>query len=543
MTLKARLPILVSWLLIGAFALGFSLLGIARYESTFSHDWRDEAVNNQMMVNTAGGRILLSTVKGTHRHHRHFRPAFVLLSVPYVFFKDVRIWYVLVAFAGALGGLAAFRLGRTLLGTQTAGLLACAAWLCWPPLHEVTLGNLDPETLVAAAWLFAAMFYVEKRFWGYLAFAVLALCCKETQAPVLAAFGVVALFQKRSPRWWGASLVIGTAWFVLALWVVIPSYHPAFATVYNRFIGVAGADFPAGFFAALMHDPLGTLSMVFSREHVGLLVRILRPLGFLSLFSPLTLIGPASVVLQILLLKDPLPVRQTHMVSAILPFVFWSALEGIRRLGGWSARFDFVGAARRPLVHLTLLSLMLATAVVQAFGPGIFGLYQNYGREPFHGIQASNVLSADFRTPTPAERRVVEVLENVGPKEAVSANSRLLLLLSSRPEIYEFGMQKRPGDFASTQIVALWFFEVECRTCTYNYLTPQNLALAAQLVERGSFGVAALDEAFAVLVSRSFPPKNLRADPSLESPFLEQIKALAERLERQEGLLRDQPRK
>ncbi len=532
-----------SMLLALAWAMIFSFLGIKKYESTFSHDWRDEAVNNQMMYNTARGDIYYSTVKGEHRHHRHFRPMFLAASIPYLFVRDARAWFTLAAFVCALGSLAAFRLGKTLIGGGLGGLLACVLWLCWPALHEIALGNLDVETLAATLWLFAAAYYVQSRFKGFIVFSILALCCKETQAPILAAFGVIALIQRRPVKWWATGLVAGALWFVIALKVIIPIYHPTFDTIYNRFIGLSGHSFPASFFAALFKNPGETLAAVFSKEHLGLLARTIRGLGFLPVFSPLQLIGCSSIVAQVLLLKDPLPVRQAHMICAILPFAFWAALESAKRAAGWFTRIPFIGEQKAMIARRTLMALMIACSLYTISDTGIFGQYQNYGSEPLSAMKASNVLDPVFIHPTDAERRAFEATQKIPEDATVTANSRLLLILSNRSRLFEYGTQKIPAELSGTDFIVLWFLEAQCRTCTFTYLNPDNLELAAKLVRDGHFEIAAMDPAFAILATPGLDLSAWKNNPADPQTFIDKVEELAGRLRRDEGLPFDEPRK
>jgi uncharacterized membrane protein len=537
-----NLPILLTAVLVACATVLFSQLGIKRYQSTFSYDWRDEAVNNQMMYNTAKGDFLLSTIKGTHRHHRHFRPMFLPASLAYLLTPDARAWYIEAALILALGAFAAFSLGSRLLGGPWSGFLAAMLWLLWPPLREIGLNNMDPEIFAATFWLFAASFYAEKRFGVFFLCAILAVCCKETQAPVLAAFGVVALIQRRPRVWWLSSILVGSAWFLIAVKLIIPSYHPTFDTVYNRFIGVDGTDFPGGFLRKLAGDFPGTLALIFSKEHLSIVRGILRPLGYLAVFSPVPLIGLGPILLQMFLLKDPLPVRQAHMLTAMVPFAFWATLDGARQFGEWLSRLSQGEAREKVIAWRMLLFLLISTSVYFSSLPGIFGLYQNYGQEPLESLRASNMLDPAFRTPTAAEKRAAEAVSRILPGEVVVANSRLLLLLSSRSRLYEFGLQNETGDFAEAQAVALWFLKAECRTCTYSEWSPESLRLAGDLVESGRFGVAVFDPAFAIVTSSAFPPKNYRADPSLKEAYLARLGELSERLTKEEGLPPDEPR-
>ncbi|MCZ7584816.1 MAG: DUF2079 domain-containing protein [Deltaproteobacteria bacterium] len=431
---------------------------------------------------------------------------------------------------------------KKIFASPWAGLGAAAAWLCWPAVHDLTLGAMDTETLAGPLWLFAALFFAERRPIAFWIAAVAALTCKETHGPVLAAFGVIALVQRRPKSWIAAPILVGLAWFVLAVKVIIPSYFPEFPTVYNRFIGVASTEFPAGFFKALIADPGATLGLVFSREHLALVYRIAKPFAFLAVFGPLPLVAALPIGGLIFLLKDPLPVRQVHILAGILPFVFWASLEGARRLSQFAARVTKIAPEKRGRVHGAAAWLLPAVAAVQVAGPGTFGLYQNYGNRPMASMRASNVLDPAFRTPTDAERRALDAVRSIPPDIKVAANARFLLYLSARPEFQEFGIQHTVKDFAGVPLVVLWFPRAECRTCVYARWTPELLSLAAHLVEAGDYGVAAFDPAFAILSSRRYPPQGFEPRADLEEPFRERMNELLEIAEAGSPWPRDLPR-
>ncbi|MCB1154995.1 hypothetical protein KDL45_15170, partial [bacterium] len=265
-----------------------------------------------------------------------------------------------------------------------------------------------------------------------------------------------------------------------------------------------------------------------------------RSLGYLSLLSPVALLGTGTIALQILLQNEPLPVRQTHMLAALLPFTFWAALRGAAWLSANIAKLRVVGTRRQKDAALGLVGVMIAASVVFHIGPqSLFGKYQNYGRDRFERYgDATHVLAKSFRTPTPAERDAVQALDAIDQDAFVIANSRLLLLLSNRRRLGEFGNQIDLNGFDEAQYIALWFLEAECRTCTYAHLSPESLDLAAELVTSGRFTATHATDAFALLTA--VRESAMRPTPENER-YLARLADLKGRLERDEGLPPDIP--
>ncbi len=487
-------------------ALFTTLLG-ARYHGLQSYDPRDEAVNNQILHNTAHGRLVFSTVKGDAVFHRHFRPIFVPLAVPYIVHSGPLTYYLTTSLILALGALFAFGLGRSLFGDDRFALLAGLAWLMFPPVHELALGNFDPETIAATFWLGAFYFFhrrLPKPFW---LFALLAVCCKETHAPILAAFGVLALIQKRRWTWIAPPIAVGCAWFILAVTTIIPAYTPEFRMVYNRLAGVESPHFWHDFLHSISTDPAAVFAQIFNPEDGYLLGKLLLAGGGAALLSPLSLLPVGSIVIQILLHKDPLPVRQAHMLAGLIPFLFAATLLGIKRVANrWPNN--------RRLPALLLAGLLgwslLATALPGPFGPG-----RTYGEEDY---LPTTLFDPEWYAASEVAIAAGPLLEKIPPDAIVMTNERYLLPLSSRAELREFGTQKTLEDFADMDFLLIGLTQPRCPTCTYALPTPHALRLAVQLITSGRFTVLETTE-FAVLLQQNSKatPNNLKTQHAIQS--------------------------
>jgi len=475
-----RWSIAVLLLAVIGFTLAFTWLLHARYRAFFSYDPRDEAVNNQTLYNTAHGHLLRSTIKGDIIFHMHFRPIFLPLAIPYLFHRGPTAYYFATALILALGALAAFGLGEDLFGDRRLALLAGLAWLLFAPLHELALGNFDPETLVATLWLAAFLFFrrrLAKPFW---LFAILAVTAKETQAPVLAAFGVLALIERRKWTWSVLPIAIGSVWFIASLKLIIPLFHPAFDTIYGRFAGVHTTSFWPDFLGAWRANPRYMLELIFSAEHLRLLGMVLAATGGLAAFSPLTLIPAGPILLEIILLADPLPVRQAHVLAAVAPFVFAAGLLGLARLGRWLG-------GKKNTVSAVLLVAWLALLLVLPWLAGPFGKGRTYGAE---NQLPDTLFDAGWYRARPDAERAWAMIGRINPDAPAMTNERYLLALSSRAELYEFGNQGGNLEaYNDVDWILLGLTEPWCPTCTYARLTPASLDTALRLIRENRFVV------------------------------------------------------
>ena len=488
--MKHRNAVIILTISVLLFTAVFTTLLHMRHKTFFSHDWRDEAVNNQLIYNTSQGKLLYSTIKGPMIFHRHFRPIFLICAIPWVIYSHIQTWFFTVSLILAMGAFAIYSLARRRNKTPGMALGFALAYLTWPPLHEITLGNYDPETLVATFLLFAMSAYDSEKLRGFWIWILMALICKETMAVVLFGIGVMALFHRRKWVWWALPMVGAVVWFVTSIKLIIPIYHPSFDTIYGRFIGceTGVGSFPGCFISALVSQPAKTFLLIFSKEHWLLLWGLLRGAGIAGVIGLEWLIPALPITLMILVHKDPHPVRQAHILSSMLPFIFIAGMMGIDRISALMARISNSRFSEN-IATWALLTMLLATNVLLFFFPGVFGVWQNYGTDPLPGFTPSRVFDKQFYNYSEQNAQAWETIALIPDKEPVMTNNRFLLALSSRPVLREFGTQTSLKDFQNLKYLLISLIEPPCRTCTFNELNKTNLTQLIQLVEKGHYKV------------------------------------------------------
>lgn len=524
---RHRWTIALLALAICAFTLAFTALSHWRFTAFKNLDPRDEAVNNQILYNTAHGQPLRSTIKGHTIFHRHFRPVFLLLSIPYLIHSGPTTYYFAVALLLALGALAAFMLGVDLFGDRRLGLLCGLAWLLFPPVQELALGMFDPETVAATFWLFAFVYFQRRQIRPFWLFAFLAIICKETHAPILAALGVIALIQRRRWTWSALPIAVGAVWFVVAVKFIIPLYFPNFALVYNRFVGVDSMNFWGDFLHGWATAPGAMLAAIFSREHLHFLLMLLLAGGGLAVLSPLTLLATGPILLEIFLHKDPLPVRQAHIIAGIAPFVFAATLLGVARLAQWVKKKRIVKS--KSAVPAALLVGLLILGLVMPWLSGPFGRGRTYGVEDY---LPTSLFDGRWFDQSARDRRAWQMIGKIGADAPAMANERYLLAMSTRPVLYEFGNQGDDLDaYNSVDWILLGLTEPRCPTCTYALLTPESLAMAVRLIQSGRFAVA--DAAEHVILLRRRSVAGPEVAPETRAEVIAALVAMARQKERE----------
>jgi len=292
--------------------------------------------------------------------------------------------------------------------------------------------------------------------------------------------------------------------------------------VYNRFAGVQSPDFWGDITRSVFADPSGWLAEIFRPEDGYLFGKLLLATLGLALLGPLALLPAGTIILQILLHKDALPVRQTHMLAGFVPFLFAAMLIGIKRVADWLPQRRFVTAA--------LLTAVMAWNVAAAFLPGPFGPSRTYGRED--GLYPTTLFSRDFYRRDSAKGWLV--IDAVPDDAAVIANSRLLLPLSSRAVLREFDSHDDlESALAEVDWIALTFSEPRCLTCTFAKLKPQSLRHLAERLRAGHFVVVVLTDQEMLL--RRLGPEDDATPGQIHQDAAHLLEAEASRIERESG--------
>jgi uncharacterized membrane protein len=261
--MRSRIPSLVVVLLIAAYVLVFAAVGIRQHDAFLTHK-EDLGQIDQAVWNSLHGRWLVETDED-HQSTRltdHVEPSFILSSLVFLVWDDVRALLVWQALVLALGAWAIFLLARDVLGTASiprsslpvlptvvsgqeggpggrpvpglpapwpASGRACGArsggapvarerehrvkawlaalfaliYLLFPALEAAHLAEFHAAPLAAAPIAFALLFLERRQWRRFVLAALLVVAVKEEMALVGAMLGVaglvVALHDFRGP--------------------------------------------------------------------------------------------------------------------------------------------------------------------------------------------------------------------------------------------------------------------------------------------------------------------------------------------------------
>ena len=414
------------------FAAIYGLLSWLKYRAYM--DARFDLGNMvQAVYNTAHGHFLEITTgelkpRQMSRLGSHVDPILALFALPWLVWPSPVMLLVLQAVIVATGAWPAYRLGTRVTRDPRAGAFLAGAYLLYPAVGFLVLNEFHPVALATPLLLWAFLYIEEGRWLWALPFIVLAAVCKETVPLVIGAMGVYFAIRKRSWR----PLILtaaAAAYFAVAVWVIIPHFNgdqSAFIARYGDYGQGAGEVVKT----AVTH-PGQTVADIAALGNLDYWLKLLWPLGFASLFSPLTVLIAAPELLLNALSATTFQRRiEFHYTALEIPFLFAAAVLGVMRLwrwlGGGFRRVEKAMAGQRVRREtLALLVLLAALAGNYFMGPLPFSL-------PGAGYDGKDYAR------TAHTAALAEAVSMIPTGAKVSANNNAGAQLAARRVVYVF---------------------------------------------------------------------------------------------------------
>ena len=184
----------------------------------------------------------------------HVDPILVLLAPLWWIYPGPELLLFVQAAALAAGIYPAVRLAlKHTDSALVAGLLG-AWYLAFPWIVWNAFDEFHPVTLAIPLLLYAIWFLDEHRISIFAVFAGLAIITGELIGLTVAGLGLWYAIRYRRFRVGGAIALVGTAWTVVAVAVIVPAFSEGEASrYYDRFESVGGS--PTGLLKTLFTDP------------------------------------------------------------------------------------------------------------------------------------------------------------------------------------------------------------------------------------------------------------------------------------------------
>lgn len=399
----------------------FSTLTILKHEA-FQTTAFDLGNMDQAVWNSLRGRFLPFTNWGEEgtRLAYHVDPILILISPLYFIYSDPKTLLVFQTLVVALGALPLFWLAKEMFGESLVALVFPLVYLLFPALEAANMFDFHPTTIAAPLLLYAFYYLWKRRYPWFFLFSFLIMTCKEEMPLLVLMMGLYILIAQRNWRVGLSTIALGLAWFIVALYIVIPHYNPGGRSPYLAAYGYLGQG-PLTMLRTMVMEPGVVLRNVLTREKLSYLGNLLAPAAFLSLLAPQVLLLFAPTLAINLLSAKPefYTLEKFHYAAPLVPFVVLSALFGVYYLGEFLSLRLKVGR-HGPLYLLSAL-VLLSTLLY----------HRGHGFTPLG-------LRFKMAQVTPHHRLAKELMALIPKGATVSAQSRLNAHLSQRPKIYMF---------------------------------------------------------------------------------------------------------
>jgi uncharacterized membrane protein len=414
-------PGVLLWGAMASYAVAFSALSILRHRA-FQTGRFDLGNMVQAVWSTAHGNLLQITgLRGDQisRLAAHFDPILAAFAPLWLVWPSPDVLLVTQAVAIAFGALPVYWLARKHLGSQRAALGFALAYLLYPPTQWLTLNEFHPVALACPLLLFAIWYLDEGRLLPFAIFAALAVTTKEEIGLVVGGLGLWYALEHRRRAEGAAIFALGTAVALVAIEVVVPHFNRAgSSSFFSRYSEVGGS--PSGIVHTAVHHPWKIVTTAVTGRGLGYLVRLLLPLGLLTLFAPLFLLAAVpELAINLLSAAATQTSIRFHYTAGLIPVLIAGSIFGAARL-----------LRDRPQLRVPLATGALVLALAANYALGAIPLWRYFPGGEQAQAYAARVSRHD--------RLAAQALRMIPSHAVVSATNTLGAHLSARHRILSF---------------------------------------------------------------------------------------------------------
>lgn len=313
----------------------FTILSFLRYLS-FTANALDLGTFLQPLSNTMRGNFMeYTSINYPFYEKCRFGNHLELIYLPLaIFIHLVKGPYLFLLIQTFILGISAFPLYRItvrVLEDKVIALFISLCYLCYTGLHYLNLFDVhgDAFAIFFIFLSFDALLRNRKKYWLYI---VLALLCKEYVALTVFGFGITVSFANKNRRIGIATSLISILYFLSAHYLIMPFFNKGELPLFeiSRHYGhVGGEKGLLGIITFLISHPLMFIKLLFAGKNIESLFYMFFPVGFLSFFSPVYLLGAVPVIL-----KDSLFGMNigNHRLALVIPYLFLALIFTAKKI-------------------------------------------------------------------------------------------------------------------------------------------------------------------------------------------------------------------
>lgn len=409
----------ILWFLSLALVFIFSYIGIMRHFA-FSSGGIDMGVTDQALWNTVKGRALFSSLDGNINHlGAHFEPVLFLIAPLYFVWPSIMILILLQALALGLAVFPLYLIARQRINNRFLVFAFIGAYFLSRPLRGVGLLDFHTDAfLIALSFTSYYLLITRRNLWAVISM-LLMLCCKESAAVLVFAYGIFTITYLKRYSLGAFLLALAISWWLVATELVIPHFANTTAYPYLKWLPF-GATY-ADNLSAVAKNPMLLFNLLFSQEKMGFYSKLFLPLGLLSFLSPghyVLFLLPLAAQVAGSLNHGGMITLTSHYPSHTLPFIFISAIYGAGRLVDF-VKNKFPAEGREKRVSLCLAGVIL-----------LFSLLF-FGKSDGHKLSKFIRSAGELRS-----SKIRGVLKSIPESASVSAVHRIVPHLAHRQYIY-----------------------------------------------------------------------------------------------------------
>jgi uncharacterized membrane protein len=367
---RFKLPWPATLVLVGAcvYAVVLSAVSVAQYV-TFSTGW-DHAIFTQYVWLLGHGESPLNTLNGRFLFGDHVEPGLALLAPLGAFGGTAVGLLVLQSVALASVAPVLYVLARRVGSDPWLSAVVPLLWLVSPAVVRPNLWEFHPETLAAPVIALSALAAVSQRWRWFVVLALIACLFREDVALLYVGAGVVLV--RYGHRRGGIALSAGALlWYVVAVFVVLPSFGTALTDDYGpRFAGDRG-DSLSDVLRFAIQNPLVFVNETFDLSNLGILAVLVLMTAGLCCLAPWWLVVPAPLLLLNFMseFENQHTLKNQYFVLSTVAVAVAGVMgtKAFTRLGlGRRALMRFAAVAGVLLAALSLASIRFTTHVVSS---------------------------------------------------------------------------------------------------------------------------------------------------------------------------------
>jgi len=306
---------------------------------SFNSTGYDLAIQDQVVWNTAHGRLFESSIEVSNYLGDHIQPYLALLSLVYMLVPSP---YVLLAFQSCVLALSAwplYLLAQRKFNSPAIGLVVAMCCLAYPPLGLLNRFDFHSEVVIIPLLIAAYERIDAGRLKAAAVLLTLALLAKEDTGLTISALGLMVAFRYHQRRFGLTWAGIGIVYSLATLFVVIPAFRGGPSDTLERYRWLG--DTPIEMLAAVALRPGFVARNVVQARQITTVLQLLAPLAFLPALSFPSLM-PAILALMYNYLSQGFcqTTIYCHYMAPVIPFVIISAVLGLHSMttGAWGSR-------------------------------------------------------------------------------------------------------------------------------------------------------------------------------------------------------------